>query len=148
MIGHLEHVALSVMNLDRSREFYEQVLGFETRRILEPPPQQGLGTIVGLPGCTARIAHLYQGDFMVELFEYTDPRGAPLGDRTQADQGWVHIGFRTTDMAADVAKLRQHGVEFISEPVEFRPGVWVVYFRGPDREVLELRQLPTQEAPA
>jgi len=26
--------------------------------------------------------------------------------------------------------------------VEFRPGVWIVYFHGPDGEVCELRQVP------
>ena len=36
-------------------------------------------------------------------------------------------------------------VEFISEPVEFRPGVWIVYFCGPDGEVCELRETPDGE---
>lgn len=50
------------------------------------------------------------------------------------------LGFRSDDVRADAAQLRQRGVEFLSEPIEFRPGVWVVYFRGPDGEVCELRQ--------
>ena len=31
-------------------------------------------------------------------------------------------------------------LRFLSDPVEFRPGVWVVYFLGPDGEVVELRR--------
>ena len=80
---------------------------------------------------------------MLELFEYRDPSGRALApDATQADHGWIHMGLTSTDMCADYTRLRAEGVEFLSEPVEFRPGVWIVYFKGPDGEVLELRQTP------
>ncbi len=89
----------------------------------------------------ARIAHLQLGDHMLELFEYVAPRGPAIpATRTQADQGFNHIGFRTDDTRGDYARLKAQGVEFLSAPVEFRPGVWIVYFRGPDGEVCELRQ--------
>jgi hypothetical protein len=31
-------------------------------------------------------------------------------------------------------------VRFLGKPVEFRPGVWIFYFFGPDGEVCEMRQ--------
>jgi catechol 2,3-dioxygenase-like lactoylglutathione lyase family enzyme len=141
MIKQLEHPALSVANLDRSVAFYCDKLGFELIRIIEPRADAMLGTIAGLPGAQARIAHLQFGANMLELFEYVAPRGRPIpGDRRQADHGWIHIGFRTDDTRGDYARLHALGVAFLSEPVEFRPGVWVAYFRGPDGEVCELRQ--------
>jgi catechol 2,3-dioxygenase-like lactoylglutathione lyase family enzyme len=141
MITQLEHAALSVANLDRSLAFYRDILGFQLIRIIEPRADAMLGTIVGLPGAQARIAHLGFGDNMIELFEYVVPRGKPAPkERTQADHGFSHIGFRSDDVRADYRKLKGQGVEFLDEPVEFRPGVWVVYFRGPDGEVGELRQ--------
>ena len=141
MITQLEHAALSVAHLDRSVAFYRDILGFGLIRIIEPRADAMLGTIVGLPGAQARIAHLRFGGDMLELFEYVAPRGTPIAPaRTQADHGFTHIGFRTDDVCADYRKLKAQGVEFLSEPVEFRPGVWVVYFRGPDGEVGELRQ--------
>jgi len=81
---------------------------------------------------------------MLELFEYTEPRGrGSPEDRSQADLGYIHAGFTSTDVRGDYAALSERGVAFIGEPVEFRPGVWIVYFRGPDGETCELRQAPT-----
>ena len=143
MIGGLEHTALSVSDLDRSITFYTELLGFRLKRIIESPPEKGLGRINGLPGCSARIAHLAAGQSMLELFEYEDPRGRPIPlARTQADHGLSHIGLTSTDVRADWERLRRSGVEFLGDPVEFRPGVWVAYFRGPDGEVCEIRQAP------
>jgi catechol 2,3-dioxygenase-like lactoylglutathione lyase family enzyme len=141
MIKQLEHPALSVADLDRSMKFYCDHLGFSVIRILEPRDDPKLDLITGQPGAKARIAHLKFGDNMLELFEYLEPRGRPIpADRRQCDHGWIHIGFRSDDVRADAARLRQLGVTLVSEPVEFRPGVWVVYFHGPDGELCELRQ--------
>ncbi len=142
MIAGMDHTALSVSDLDRSMAFYTEVLGMELIRIIESPPEKGLGSIVGIPGCAARIAHLSSGQTMFELFEYQHPRGSKLpADRTQADIGFTHIGFGSTDVRADFERLTGLGVEALGEPVEFRPGVWIFYFYGPDGEVCELRQV-------
>jgi catechol 2,3-dioxygenase-like lactoylglutathione lyase family enzyme len=141
MIKGLEHAALSVADLERSIAFYRDLLGFEVIRIIDPGSTLRLGKVVGLPGCRARIAHLQKGSAMLELFEYHQPRGRELpDDHTQADHGFIHIGITSSDTRADYEQLRRRGVRFIGAPVEFRPGVWIVYFYGPDREVCELRQ--------
>jgi catechol 2,3-dioxygenase-like lactoylglutathione lyase family enzyme len=140
-ILQLEHVALSVRDLDRSLAFYRDRMGFSVARIIEPREDPMLGAIVGIPNARARIAHLRLGDNMLELFQYVDPLGRPPpADHRQADIGLIHLGFRTQDARQDFDRLSSHGVSFISAPVEFRPGVWVAYFRGPDGEVCELRQ--------
>jgi glyoxylase I family protein len=141
MIRQLEHPALSVADLDRSVAFYRDNIGFHVIRILEPRDDPKLGAIAGLPGARARIAHLKFGDNMLELFEYVHPRGRTLpSEPRQCDHGWIHIGFRSDDVRADAARLQAQGVKLLSDPVEFRPNVWVVYFRGPDGEICELRQ--------
>lgn len=141
MITKLEHTALSVADMERSLRFYRDILGFEVVRIIEPRFDAKLGAIAGMPGSKARIVHLKFGEAMLELFEYVKPRGRPIpADHRQADHGLIHLGFKSDDARADFARLKDQGVEFISVPVEFRPGVWVVYFRGPDGEACELRQ--------
>ena len=138
----LEHVALSVADLGRSIAFYCDLLGMEVIRTVDCPADSRLGEVVGLPGCSARFAQLTSGLMVLELFEYVDPRGRKIPpDRTQADNGLTHFGFDSEDIHADYARLRAHGVEFCHEPIEYRSGVWCAYFRGPDGETCELRQL-------
>lgn len=141
MIEGIEHIGLSVSNLDESIEFYCKYLNCEIIRILETPPVQLLGKVVGMHGCIARIAHLKSGPNMLELFEYIKPQGNKIPkNHKQADIGFTHAGFRSSDVRSDYKKLIQAGVKFISEPVEFRKNVWICYFYGPDNEVCELRE--------
>ena len=137
----LEHIALSVSDLERSIGFYRDVLGMEMGEIIECPQEQALGDIVGIPGCSARIAKLKSGQTMLELFEYLEPRGKQIpSGHTQADNGLTHLGFTSSDIHSDYKRLREHGVKFYSEPIEYRPNVWNAYFYGPDDETCELRQ--------
>ena len=141
MITKIDHSALSVSDLDRSLAFYRDAIGFEVQRILECDPEMRLGDVNGMPGSVARIAHLTLGDTMLELFEYQQPRGREIpSDRNQADHGLVHLGLSSDDARADYLRLQQYGVKFFGEPIEFRPGVWIFYFYGPDGEVCELRE--------
>ena len=141
MIQAADHVALSVSDMQRSERFYCDLFGFEVRRRLAADTALPLAAVIGVEGASADIAHLYLGDFMLELFEYQQPRGAAIAaDRGQADHGYNHFGFRVTEIHAETARLRAAGVRFLSDPVEFRPGVWIVYFSGPDGEIGELRQ--------
>lgn len=136
-----EHVGLSVASVERSKAFYTTHLGFEYVDTIECPPERGLGNVVGIPGCSARIVHLKSGATVLELFEYLDPRGRPIPrDRTQADHGLSHLGFATTDIHGDYVRLQAAGVRFYSAPIEYRPNVWNAYFYGPDGETCELRQ--------
>jgi catechol 2,3-dioxygenase-like lactoylglutathione lyase family enzyme len=141
MIEGIEHVGLSVSDLDKSIEFYCNFLACEVIRIIEPNTGTLLGNVVGMPGCAARIAHLKSGPNMLELFEYTEPKGEKIPENfKQADHGFIHAGFRSSDVRSDYLKLKNAGVRFIAEPVEFRKDVWICYFYGPDNEVCELRE--------
>lgn len=144
----LEHVGLSVSNIERSINFYCNNFGFKVIRTIEVYDEDRkikMGKITGMKIGKAKIAHLISENFMLELFEYIDPKGKQISTkRTQADIGLTHIGFRTNDIFKNIKELKLKNVKFISEPVEFRKGVWVVYFYGPDGEVCELRQTPEE----
>jgi catechol 2,3-dioxygenase-like lactoylglutathione lyase family enzyme len=138
----LHHVGLSVSNLDRSLAFYGEVLGFTVVRIIDCPPEGKLGEVTGIPGACARLAHLALGDAIVELLEYQHPHGQAIPpEYTMADAGFSHICLASDDITTDYLRLKACGVRFYTEPIEYRPGVHMAYFYGPDGETCELRQV-------
>lgn len=141
MVTGIDHIALSVSNLEHSIEFYKMVGNFEVIRIIDKNTGSKLGEVIGIPDAQARIAHLSDGRIMFELFEYSFPK--PKYDEQRlslTNLGFTHIGIRSNDTRKDYERLVAKGVKFITQPVEFRPGVWMCYFWGPDGETCELRQ--------
>ena len=142
MIKALGHVGLGVCDMDRSLEFYRDFLGMEVLMDLDISDDR-IARVVGLPGAKCRIVHLKLGENVLELFHYSHPSGKNISaDLRQCDQGIIHLGFEINNFHRHIEDLRERGMEFLGEPVEFRPDVWVVYFRGPDGEVCEFRQQP------
>ena len=142
MIKQLGHVALGVSDMDRSLAFYRDFIGMKLLMDLDVSDDR-IGRVIGSPGACCRIVHLELSGAVLELFHYSEPSGQNIARETrQFDHGLTHIGFEVDDFHQHVAQLREREIEFLGEPVEFRPGVWVVYFRGPDGEVCEFRALP------
>lgn len=146
-IPGLGHVGLSVNNMQRSLEFYRDIMGMEVTLELDISDDRQ-ARVIGVPGTKCRIAHLKLGDGVLELFEYYEPSGENKARMMwQYDHGIVHIGFEVDDFRQRADHLKSKGVEFLGEPVEFRPGVWVLYFKGPDGEICELHDISEAKAP-
>jgi glyoxylase I family protein len=129
--------------MDRSIRFYCDNFGFVETLRHPPNVERPLDRVIGVPGARAEIVLLQLEGFILELFRYEVPIGRPVATTlSQADHGFTHIGFRVDDIQTETERLRGAGVSFLGDPVQWREGVWVVYFRGPDGEVGELRQLP------
>ena len=142
MIYSLGHAALSVKNMERSLKFYRDLLGMRVIMDLDVSDNR-MAKVTAMPEAKCRIVHLKLGNMVLELFEYSKPTGKDIASvMRQCDRGFTHIGFEVTDFHKHVAELKSENVEFLGEPVEFRPGVWVIYFRGPNGEVCELREQP------
>jgi catechol 2,3-dioxygenase-like lactoylglutathione lyase family enzyme len=137
----VHHVGLSVSSLERSIAFYRDLLGFELLRIIDCPPEGRLGEVAALSGASARLAHMALGGQVLELLEFTHPQGKLIpADYTLADVGFSHICLSSDDIESDFLRLKERGVRFYTQPLEYRPGVHMAYFYGPDAETCELRQ--------
>ena len=140
MFRRMDHVAVSVRDMERAIAFYRDVVGMEVafdRQLAEP-----MARLIGVEGTQARVVHLKLGDSVVELFHYQHPVGRePRPDPRQSDYGLTHIGFIVEDFWGTYQHLLAQGVEFLGEPVEIRPGVLVAYFRGAEHEVCEIREI-------
>ncbi len=139
MIKNLDHTAISVSNMERSLEFYRDILGMEvaTDRCV---CDGSIGRVIGVPGARCRIVHLKLNNAFIELFEYYKPRGMNIAKAlNQYDHAIIHFGFEVDCFGEFISRLKKKGVDFVGEPVEFSSGVWCVYFRGPDGETCAIR---------
>lgn len=141
MIKSLGHAALSVSDMERSLEFYRDLFGMEVVMDLDISDDR-IAKVIGVPGAKCRIVHLKLDGNVLELFQYADVQGQNKAKAMQQyDFGLTHLGFEVNDFHKHIEELKARDVEFLGDPLEFRPGVWIAYFRGPDGEVCEFRQI-------
>jgi len=117
------HVLLRVLNLEASKKFYSEVLGF---RVLEEDPEHG-GTFMALEGQSHAI----------DLFPIRDAEAARR--QTPGVRGLGHIAFRVDSEAAlkDAhATLQKHGVE-VTRSID-HVSQKSIYFNDPDGNTLEI----------
>jgi catechol 2,3-dioxygenase len=122
-LKEIGHVLLRVLDLERSKKFYSEVLGFH---VLEEDPAHG-GTFMALPGQSHSI----------DLFQVKDAAAAER--QTPGVRGLGHIAFRveSEDALKDAfAALREHGVE-ITRTID-HVSQKSVYFEDPDGNTLEI----------
>lgn len=149
----MEHVGLTVPDLEAAARFFEDVLG--CRRVIEglavDGSAPGMAAMLDVdPRARARLSFLRCGaGTNLELFEYEAPEQAARPPRN-SDVGGHHLCFYVEDMGAAVAYLRERGVEVMGEPERVTEGPsagtsWV-YFKAPWGLQLELVSYPGGKA--
>jgi catechol 2,3-dioxygenase-like lactoylglutathione lyase family enzyme len=116
----LDHVALAVRDVERSADWYVEVLGFERRF----PGMWG-----GVPVFVAR------GKTAIALFPQRNARANPPPPRESA--GILHLALRADrkNFAAAQRELARRGIEFHFTDHEISHSI---YFRDPDGIELEI----------
>lgn len=147
MLESIDHVNLVVQDLEKMSGFYTSVLGLEVTRRFSISGQW-IDRTVGLKDVVADGVYLDppRGP-RIELIRYQRPeaqRPERLGDANTP--GLRHLAFRVDDIEQIVARLREAGVEFLSD-VQHVPTEQVsyggaqkhiVYFPDPEGNLLEL----------
>jgi glyoxylase I family protein len=154
VVTRLDHISVTVSNLERSLAFYKDVMGFTEveRHRLEG---EGISTMAGKPDVVMQVVRLQAPEgpgILVDLQQYIQPQGstsnAKLGMANHS-----HFCFGVKDMNAAYKELKAKGVEFVSTPVTFDLGKdWdygalrVVFLKDPDGFILELVESPEKAA--
>jgi catechol 2,3-dioxygenase-like lactoylglutathione lyase family enzyme len=145
-VSGVDHIGLTVTDIERSIEFYTSVL--ECSIVMRQEKEGGyLAAIVGYPGAHVLMTHLQPpgGGPRIELFQYLVPESADR-DLEPRNVGNAHICFVVEDLAGLYERLVEKGVNTISPPIEVDTGVNTggssLYLYDPDGITLELFQRP------
>lgn len=132
-VDALDHVAITVSDMDRSLAFYRGLLGCEV-----------LGQLV-LDEGTFKLVYLRRGAAYLELFAHRAPAGSGAEGASAADAnaaapptGFQHVAFHATDVDAAAATLEAAGVPFDQPPRDAPGGVRLAFVRDPDGNLVEL----------
>jgi catechol 2,3-dioxygenase-like lactoylglutathione lyase family enzyme len=135
-IAGIDHIGLTVADVDRSARWYEDVLGFTAMGRHQEVGERGLRKMVFMtcPGLATAFG-----------FVSHPSSGGAAFDETVA--GLDHLSFRLADIEEldDWVQRLQHWKVEYSLPADstLRPGAKVLVFRDPDNIQLELYALST-----
>jgi catechol 2,3-dioxygenase-like lactoylglutathione lyase family enzyme len=147
----LDHVGITVSDMDRSIEFYTLLLGEEPIFRETWDGVEYVGDVVGYPGVNLEGAFFrLPGGVMLELLQYRNPE-PQTQDMETYNIGNAHLCLVTDDMAAEFERLGGHATFQSPGPVRVPWGPYkggaLAYLRDPDGISIEMLELPP-EGPA
>jgi lactoylglutathione lyase len=139
----VNHVGLCVTDLERSRRFYEAVLGFTHQRDLQVPdaPASRLLQVAEPVGLSA--VYLELDGFVLELLAFDRDGNAPRRERSFTEPGLTHLSLSVDDIPATCQLVTEHGGEVL---VDTDMGGHAINVRDPDGQVLELLPMTYRQA--
>lgn len=148
-IFEIDHYAITVRDLKKTREFYESILGFEFagqlltedgNDVLAYPSYEDL---TGVPGVKFKIMFMKGYGITLEFLEYVYPEEIVI-DTKPYIRGTAHLCFHAKDAQKAYEELSRKGVELcVGKAVRIEggthEGVCAFYFKDPDGFLLEIK---------
>ena len=142
MSSVFNHVGHCVTDLQRSRRFYEELLGFKFLREINPPDDPS-GKLVGLkPPIGMTACYLERDGFVLELLHYSaEGQTLPWRERTMNEPGLTHIS-----VSCDIEEISGRVAEFGGKVLEETNIGLGVFIRDPDGQFIELLPMAYAES--
>lgn len=114
----IQHIGVSVPDLDKARTFYLDLLGaVEVGPPLEWRDNPFIDDVVGLKGSAARQFMCKLGNACIEVFEYLAPRSEPQDpDRGVNRYGYTHFAVQVEDIQSCYQRLLDAGIRVHTPP--------------------------------
>jgi catechol 2,3-dioxygenase-like lactoylglutathione lyase family enzyme len=137
-LTHVDHIGITVPDLDEASRFLVEVLGCEYMYTLGPYTHQDDWMAEHLnvhPRAVMRRLHFFRcgGQAIFEVFQYEAPNQETAMPRN-SDVGGHHVAFYVDDLDVAVEYLRAHGVQVLGDPTASSgpsEGQRWVYFLAP-----------------
>jgi catechol 2,3-dioxygenase-like lactoylglutathione lyase family enzyme len=129
------HTGQVVTDLERSKRFYQEVLGFRFWYEITPPDDMS-AKLLGLdPPLGFTASYLVLEGFVLELLHYAEPGvRAPYRPRAMNEPGLTHLSISVDDVRGTAARAAEYGGAIIEES---DVGA-ALFIRDPDGQLLEL----------
>jgi len=141
MINKIDHINISVTDLESAKKFFVDIIGFKVKHegVLQG---EWIDKVVGLKNIYAKYVQLSiaGAETNLELIQYFNPLGEIDSKINQANQiGFRHLAFEVNEIEKIHQKIKNSGVR-ISEIQVYNVTKKLCYFDGPDGIILELCQ--------
>lgn len=145
IVRGIDHIGISVSDMDRTIRFFRDVLGAEVTEphLYEDP---AIGRVVGIPALRNVICQASVGERRFELLQYVEPVGHQAEGHRPCDPGHMHIALAVNDIDGVIARMREHGFDPAGRVQRGigSVGLAAAYCYGFDGLVFELIEYPPQ----
>ena len=110
------HVGQCVTDLERSKRFYCELLGFTLDREINPPDEMS-AKLLGLdPPLGMTASYLVRDGLVLELLHFAAPgQTRPYEPRAMNEPGLTHISLSVDDVDAVLARVPEYGGEVLAD---------------------------------
>lgn len=148
-VNRVESIGITVTNMNRSVQFFHDVLGFKK---ISDTEYQGTDyeNLEGLFGLRMRTVRMQLGDETIDLTDYLTSGGRSIPEDARSnDLIFQHIAVVVSNMEQAYAHLQKHMVMYVSTGPQILPasnkaaaGIKAFYFHDPDMHNIELIYFP------
>ncbi len=131
-----DHVHVKCRDIEKASQYYENIFGAKV---------MARGAIGGIP-----MIRLDLGGILLNLSavgsqeNFPEP---PVREKIWTTRGLGHFGVAVDDLEKTAREMKAKGAEFLLEPREASPGIWIAFVKGPEEDVIEIVQRGTASAP-
>jgi lactoylglutathione lyase len=129
------HVGQCVTDLERSKRFYCELLGFTLEREITPPDETSAQLMSLTPPLGLTAAYLVRDGLVLELLHYSaSGQAQQFQPRGMNEPGLTHVSLSVDDIDDVCARVAEYGGQVIDSS---NIGA-AVFIRDPDGQLVEL----------
>tara|TARA_B100001989_G_scaffold250555_1_gene227898 strand:+ start:393 stop:824 length:432 start_codon:yes stop_codon:yes gene_type:complete len=135
----IRHIGLVVNDIEISKNFWEQVMGFVPYIILNESGEK-IDRMIGLKNVSLKTIKMRDENGMIlELLKFYSHSDKKLWIGTPYSTGLTHIALNVVDIDDVINKIKHFGIKFDSEIViTDDSSAKVTYAKGPEGLLIEL----------